>query len=219
MKYGFLALTLVLANFFSPNLAVAADWEKIPAKEFSLLPPPDAAASALEIEELLKLQAVRTSEECDLGEKQSGTDFSILFADTLLLSKKDLVALSPLINRIKNVGENVSHAFKDLYKRTRPYKFDSRVQPCVHLPGGPNSYPSSHALLATLDACVLTLIFPTAALEFKLLATELSERRMKIGVHFPSDIRAGENLGLEICAKLVQDQDFKNDVDAARRAL
>ena len=214
-----LSLMVGFANLFLPTLALAADWEKVSAEDFRMLPPPDAAASAVEIDELLKLQVLRTKEECALGEKQSDTDFSVLFADTSLLSKLEISALAPLMSRIKTVGENVSHVFKDLYRRNRPFKFDARVQPCVRLPGSPNSYPSSHALLATLDACVLASIFPKFETEFKLLATKLSDRRMKIGVHFASDVRAGEKLGLEICAKLSQDQEFQTEVDAARRAL
>ena len=101
----------------------------------------------------------------------------------------------------------------------RPYDFDSRVQPCVQLPVGQKSYPSSHALISTLDACVLALVFPNKQLDFKDLANELSERRMKIGVHFPSDVHAGQGLGVAICMKLAQDSAFMSEIANVQKAL
>ena len=86
-------------------------------------------------------------------------------------------------------------------------------------PGGSKSYPSSHATVSTLDACILAGIFPSYVNDFADLGLQLSERRMKIGVHFPSDVRAGRNLAGAICARLQNEPDFVREIEKLRRAL
>ena len=219
MKFTFAILIGLATVLTLPSMSYGDSWEKISAADFSLPNPPDAKQSAVEIDALLTLQGERTKEECALGEKQRTPGFTNLFSDTPLLTKHDLKILAPLLNKVTGLGEKISHHFKDEFKRTRPYDFDSRIQPCVQLPGGHKSYPSSHALISTLDSCVLALVFPKAQNDFKELATELSERRMKIGVHFPSDVRAGQGLGVEICTKLAQDSDFMASVAEVQKNL
>ncbi len=123
------------------------------------------------------------------------------------------------MEKVSHLGERVAGYFKSRYRRTRPYNFDSRIQPCVTPPGGSKSYPSSHATVSTLDACVLTGIFPAYTHDFADLGTTLSERRMKIGVHFPSDVRAGRNLAAAICKRLQAEPDFMRDLEKIKRAL
>ena len=216
---SFVAILSLIAGFASH--AVAAEWEKGTAAEYRLPDPPDAQQTALEIEFLLKLQDERTKLECTLGEKQRTPGFQNLFSGTGLLSAKEMKTLSQLMKRVGALGEKISQTFKNRYQRTRPYDVDSRLQPCVSLPGGHKSYPSSHATISTLDACVLATIFTdkTKQLEFRDLSTQLSERRMKIGVHFPSDVKAGQDLGMSICYKLANDPEFISEVEEIRLAL
>lgn len=216
------AIFTVLFSSILPGAAhAAAEWEKQTVADYRLPDPPDEQQSLLEIEVLLKLQDERTDVECKLGQMQRTPSFQNLFSGTPLLSAKEIKSLSPLMKRVGKLGEKISQSFKSRYMRTRPYDVDSRLQPCVTPPGGQKSYPSSHATISTLDACVLATIFTDKKMQlgFRDLATQLSERRMKVGVHFPSDVKAGENLGMAICRTLANDPEFMTEVEEVRLAL
>ena len=209
----------LLIAFTSFTMPAHAKWEKVASGDFTLPNPPGDADSRHEIAELLKLQDERTQAECDAGTRQLDPEFKKLFGDSPLLTKQEIATLAPLMDRVSHFGERVAGYFKSRYRRTRPYNFDPRVQPCVVRPGGSKSYPSSHATVSTLDACVLGLVFPAYQKDFSDLGVTLSERRMKIGVHFPSDVRAGQNLAGQICDRLQQESDFMNEISKLRRAL
>ncbi len=222
-----LAISLAIsAVVFSVILPVAAHaekaaWENQTAAGYRLPDPPDKQQTALEIDALLKLQDERTETECELGQKQRTPGFQVLFSGTSMLSAKDIKTLAPLMKRVSALGEKISQTFKNRYLRARPYDVDSRLQPCVTVPGGHKSYPSSHATISTLDACVLATIYTDTIkqLGFRDLATQLSERRMKVGVHFPSDVKAGQDLGMSICYNLATDPEFMTEVEEIRLAL
>ena len=99
------ALALVILT----PLTAHANWEKIPSSEFQLPAPPDQAASVLEVDELLDLQAVRTKTECDLGEKQADPSFKKLFGGSGLLTPQELKTLEPLMEKVSHLGER-AHA-------------------------------------------------------------------------------------------------------------
>lgn len=216
-----IALTLLAGFsvlFFFQNSA-HADWEKIPSSEFTLPAPPSDTEALIEISVLLKLQDERTQDECKLGLRQAAPDFKRLFENSPLITKNEMAIFAPLMGRVSHFGERITGSFKSYYRRMRPYDFDARVQPCIPRPGGRKSYPSSHATVSTLDACVLGLILPAHRKEFFDFGETLSERRMKVGVHFPSDVRAGQDLAEQICKRLQAENDFMNEISKLRRAL
>jgi acid phosphatase (class A) len=215
LSLAIICLTLIFGFAVHAN----ADWTKISSKEFKLAGPPNQAQSQIEAEELIKLQMSRAESECKLGQKQASPDFPSLFADSPLLTKLEIKAISPFMSRVSHFGERVANYFKGKYRRARPYDFDPRVQPCVALPGGAKSYPSSHAAVSALDACVLGLIFPSYSRDFDDLGRTLGERRMVIGVHFPSDVEAGQSLAADICRRLVQENDFRVELKELQDSL
>lgn len=224
MKLSFRSSSVFLLLVIQFILAAAASahakgWEKIPSTDFALPPPPNRQQTEREVETLLQLQQERTAAECDLGQKEKDTEFTDLFDHTSLLTKSEIKTLAPLFTRVSKLGERVAGYFKTKYRRTRPYDFDSRIQPCIKMQGGAKSYPSSHAAVATLDACVLAAIFPKYGHDFLALGVELSERRMRVGVHFPSDVKAGQDLGDAICQRLNAEDDFNQEIGKIRKAL
>lgn len=211
---------ILACTFLAGNAGAAASaWEKQKPSDYRLPDPPNAKEEALEIDELLKLQVSRSIQECDLGQQQATPDFQHLFNDSAIMTSLQMKTLAPLMKRVSKLGERISGYFKEKYHRTRPYDVDSRLKPCVKPPGGHKSYPSSHATIATLDACVLTYLFPGIQNELIALSKELSERRMKVGVHFPSDVKAGSDLGVVICYNLAQNADFMKEVEDAKKRL
>ena len=89
--------------------------------------------------------------------------------------------------------------YKFLYNRQSPFKVDSRVKslmPATNLP----SYPSEDAVEATVNAALLTLLFPTSVDEINAAAADQQQAALLSGRASPSDIAAGAALGKAIAA-------------------
>ncbi len=108
--------------------------------------------------------------------------------------------------------ERVSGYHKDKFARPRPYDTDRRVRPCVEKPRGSKSYPSSHAAVAKAVSCLLAQVFPEKSTDLDTYGEFLGELRVIIGVHHPSDVKAGQMLGSEICARLQSEPDFAEEL-------
>ena len=64
-----------------------------------------------------------------------------------------------------------------------------------------------------MGACVLAEIFPAKASEIISYGNYLGELRVIVGVHHPSDVRAGQSLAQRICDKLLSLTDFQNELE------
>ncbi len=83
---------------------------------------------------------------------------------------------------------------KHRYQLQRPFQMDSSIKALGDLPGG-TSYPSGHAAAAAAAATVLASLWPERRDHYELLARSVEWARVYSGVHFPSDVAAGDALG------------------------
>lgn len=205
LRFQFLVLSLFL---FCD--AVQADWTKYASTDFKIAQPP--TAGSVEAEEdyrmLFELQESRTPEQCALGNHQQQPEFQVLFDQSGLLTKEQLHRFHPLLSKVGKLTERISGYFKSKFKRPRPYDVDTRLKPCVPLPGGSRSYPSSHASVSWAMACVLAQLLPAQAQELKTYGAFLGELRVTVGVHHPSDVAAGQQIGQQVCTRLMNDPEF-----------
>ncbi|MGH9627591.1 MAG: vanadium-dependent haloperoxidase [Bryobacteraceae bacterium] len=91
---------------------------------------------------------------------------------------------------------------KYTYNRQRPSQADRSVTPALPVPNSP-SYPAEHAVAAGAAEAVLSHFFPSEAAMFRDLAEEAGRSRLYAGVHYPSDVIAGLQLGRAIGQKVV----------------
>lgn len=115
--------------------------------------------------------------------------------------------------------KQVSFFNRDLkrrFNRPRPYQQNAAVTPCIDHAHPSLSYPSGHAAVATLSALALGLLYPERAQALKLRAQEVALGRVVGGVHFPSDVEAGEELGRMIFRVLRENAEFRADLEALR---
>lgn len=210
-----LALLALLAR------PAAAAWQDIPSSDFAMAPPPAAGTreSDLDYERLLKLQAERTAEQCSVAAAQAIPDFRSLFGASGLLSKAESDAAAPLVDSASKLLSKISGYYKKKFARPRPYSADARVRPCIEKPSGATSYPSTHAAAGVLDACVLGRLFPDRAAALAAHGRISGELRVVSGVHHPSDVAAGQDLGARLCARLLQEKDFLADLARVQAAL
>ncbi len=209
----------VLALFLAVN--AAADWQKIPATDFTMAPPPapGSAESVADYATLLNLQASRTPEQCAAAAAELTPDFSSLFSGSGILSAAEMDATRPLIDSASAWLSKITGAFKKQYARPRPYDADPRVVPCITKPGGATSYPSTHAAAGAFDACLLGSLFPARANALASHGKIVGDLRVIAGVHHPSDVAAGQDLGARMCARLLKETDFLAELDAVRKTL
>jgi len=203
---------VLILSLLLPALA-SADWADIEVTEFPLSPPPKAGSVAdqKDYKKLHEYQETRTQEQCDLGNSQGIPSFEVFFGSGWDgLTEKEIAASEEKIVAAMKYTEKVSGFWKAKYKRPRPYNVDEDLVPCVdNPPKGAKAYPSSHAAMAAIGACLLAEKFPDKAKEIKTRGKLLGELRVIVGVHHPSDVAKGRELGEKICERLLTEPDFK----------
>ena len=91
---------------------------------------------------------------------------------------------------------------KYTYWAIRPFQYDPSFTPVFATPNHP-SYPAAHSCHTTSMAAVLAALFPLNAEALMALAAEAGEARIWGGIHFRSDVVAGEALGLDVAGAVL----------------
>ncbi|MGZ8524436.1 MAG: phosphatase PAP2 family protein, partial [Chitinophagaceae bacterium] len=92
---------------------------------------------------------------------------------------------------------------KNSFKRPRPFDADSRIKPYVPRPGS-YSYPCEHSVAAGVAATIIGYFYPALADSVNRLAQQVMNSRVAAGAAFPSDTRAGFDLGKRIAEKEIE---------------
>ena len=92
---------------------------------------------------------------------------------------------------------------KYAYNRPRPFTADSRIKSYTIKPESP-SYPCEHSVAAGVAVTIFAHFYPSLADSVKKLAQQLMDSRIAAGVAFPSDTRAGFELGKKIAEKEIE---------------
>ncbi|HXE52353.1 MAG TPA: family 16 glycoside hydrolase, partial [Tepidisphaeraceae bacterium] len=99
--------------------------------------------------------------------------------------------------------------------RPRPPAVEPRIHPCVMLERS-SSYPSGHAERGIMWATLLSEMFPDKRDALMARGRQLGEDRLIAGMHWPSDIAAGQKLGAELAKKTLENADFKSQMAKAK---
>jgi acid phosphatase (class A) len=189
---------------------------------FTLAPPPapGSAAEREDFRELLRLQKERSGEDCDAAGRQSAmTGLNLVGPRQGVLSKAEFDALGDTIGELLDTVGDAAAPFKKEYARVRPYEANPKIKPCIRLPGGQTSYPSAHAASGVVLGHFLKLVFPERAEEIEAMTWQIGQNRLVGGVHHPSDVEAGRELGEQIWEALETNSGFKRDLRGAKAAL
>lgn len=89
---------------------------------------------------------------------------------------------------------------KYAFNRPRPFAADSRVKALVPKPESP-SYPCEHSVAAGVAVTIIAHFYPALADSVQRMAQRAMDSRIMAGVVFPSDTRAGFELGKKIAEK------------------
>jgi acid phosphatase (class A) len=193
-----------------------------------LLPPPPAAGSAeqrAELDAMLHIQAERSPTEVEKARADAAVSV-FRFADALAnppqFDARSLPLTAALFRDLEDEESAVMEPAKVGFARPRPFTAEPRLSPVLERPRSA-SYPSGHSTWARAAALVLSDMVPERRTQILARASEYAHNRVVAGVHYPSDVRAGELAGTALAAVLFACPQFRSEEKAAttelRRAL
>jgi membrane-associated phospholipid phosphatase len=96
-----------------------------------------------------------------------------------------------------------AHDAKYTYWSLRPNMADPTIVPLIMVPNHP-AYVSNAAIIASAVAELVGSMFPQEAAQWRYLSEEAGLSRIYGGIHYPSDERAGNQMGKSIAALAIQ---------------
>jgi hypothetical protein len=92
---------------------------------------------------------------------------------------------------------------KYAYNRPRPSAVDPSIRPTLRVPNSP-SYPAEHAVAAGAAEAILSHLLSSEAALYKDLAEEAARSRLYAGLHYPTDVIAGLELGRAVGRRVAE---------------
>jgi membrane-associated phospholipid phosphatase len=193
-----------------PNAGNWKTWVISSGRDFRTPPPPGEAAATAEIAELKALAKQRDATAKDLIAYWDVGPPSYRWQEIAL--DEALRNSMPWGYAIR--GFALMHAAiydamvaawdsKYAYQRKRPSEADAGLVTALPNPLSP-SYPAEHAVAAGAAATLLSYLFPDRAAYFVGKAEEAGRSRLLAGVHYPSDVAAGLELGRKVAMLVIE---------------
>jgi membrane-associated phospholipid phosphatase len=214
LKYFVTALLIVvrctswtLAQL-EPNAGTWQTWVLSSGQELRLAPPPDAATTESELEQLQSLAAVRDEAALELihywDTGSPGFRWNELALQQALkngIGGPRASRIMALLNVAIYDATVAAWDSKYAYNRPRP-SAESSLETAIPTPSSP-AYPSEHAVAAGAASTVLAYLFPDDAASFQAKAEEAGQSRLLAGTDYPSDVTAGLELGREVGNQII----------------
>jgi acid phosphatase (class A) len=216
-----LVIAVLFAFLLSPALAENGNF--ISSDQLDLVkilaPPPanDSAQTQAEIQELIKIQEKRTSQEEAAAQSDDKMTIFQIAGDVLGpgFTPENLPVTAKFFERLYGDEGFIVSPAKNTWNRSRPFMLSQRIKPCVRQSRS-GAYPSGHATFGCLSGIVLANMVPEKRAEIFTRAGQYSYHRMVGGVHYRSDIEAGRISGTVIAAIMMQNPNFQEEFSKAR---
>ena len=172
-----------------------------------------------DVAQILKMQKNFNVNELELAsrEKYLRPEVFVLYADRSL-TRESYPNLYLLIDRVSATSKSANDNVKNHWNVARPYTVDKRINMLI-TPSPGAAYPSGHASSSLVTTQILGMLLPQRSQDLNKLAKKIASRRVLVGMHYPHDIIAGEQLGRLIIGGLLQNKDFQKDLGNARKEL
>ena len=179
-------------------------------------PADDSEEHRQEVQRMLQLQDSRTPEDVRRAKAEEVVTV-FAFSDVLgsSFNPDDLPYTTALMGDVYRQAKAVSDAAKKQWKRTRPPLAEPRIHPCVVFENSA-SYPSGHATRGIVWAMLLSEIYSDKRDALMARGKQIGDDRFMAGMHYPSDVVAGQKLGAEIGNRLLADPAFRARLEEAK---
>ena len=157
-------------------------------------PPPanDSKTTKLELEKISRLTSQRTQADIELIYKVDG-NIDEIYINALSKSKLDYP--QRYIDLFYDIAKPILSNTKSYWNRPRPIQlaklYDIPINRIVTDTIHTASYPSGHVVYAQLVKNILSELHPKLDNVYTNIVNLVSEARIKQGVHYPSDSKAG----------------------------
>jgi len=95
------------------------------------------------------------------------------------------------LSHIINNSYPIIMQHKRYYNRPRPAQVNANIKPAKSLTAATPAYPAGHTFQAYLIAQHLSNKYPKHRKEFYRIANRIANARVSVGLHYPSDNKAG----------------------------
>ncbi|MDP9127492.1 MAG: phosphatase PAP2 family protein [Pseudomonadota bacterium] len=124
-----------------------------------------------------------------------------------------------LLDKIFKDTRRIVEADKKFWHMRRPYLADPHITLLIDPLDDSPSYPSGHACVVRVLGEVLGLLYPDRLADLRNRAEDVGWHRIQSGVHYPTDIAAGQSLASLVIGALLQTPAFRQDLEAARQEI
>ena len=220
-------IVLGLAAVLLVTVARAQDRSPYSDPALFLPPPPPqgSAAAKADMADLHRVLATRTPALFAAAKADSDTENATIYEAIIGgdFSLKNLPATKKLMDDVQARGSADVKIAKKYFARLRPWAVDKTIKPCEDvtsdLANPANSYPSGHSTVGFSTGVLLAELLPSKAQAILTRARDYAQNRLMCGVHYRSDIVAGQVLGTLEAEHILVDPAAKAEVDAARAEL
>jgi membrane-associated phospholipid phosphatase len=198
-----------MTDQIEPKAGTWKTWVLTSGSQFRLPAPPDKAATQEEVKQLKDMAGKRTASVLDqIAYWDTGGPsyrWNQIAVDEMLKvgvagpQFRHLALLHVAIYDAMVAAWDTKYAFN----RPRPSEVDSSLETVLPNPKSP-AYPSEYAVAAGAASSVLAYIFPDDAKLFTDKANEEANSRLMAGVDYPSDVKAGLELGQKVAALVIE---------------
>jgi PAP2 superfamily len=202
-------------NPILPQMATWKTWVLASPSEFRSPPPPsyDSPEKAAELAEIKNFQRTPKTNSAAYfweyavgglrGHQYWADRIGRLVLEYRLDNDPPLAARAYALHDIAVVDAGIGcWDGKYTYWAIRPFQLDPEVKPLFPTPNHP-SYPAAHGCFSRAQAAILGYLFPREAAALDALADEAEESRIWAGIHYRSDIIAGDALGRAVANKVI----------------
>jgi len=201
-----------LTGSIEPRAGTWKPWVLKSGSELRLPPPPDGQVTNSESEELRALAGRRDAAAL---ERIRYWDFwspahrwNEMLSDTAVAQNFGIgggngIRAFAMLNVAIHDALIAAWDSKYAHNRRRPAEADPKLVSALPEPRSP-SYPCEYSVAAGAGSAVLAHFFPGEAKRFTLAAEEAAQSRVIAGVVYPSDTRAGLELGRTVALRVIE---------------
>jgi acid phosphatase (class A) len=186
-----------------------------------LPPPPAEAQTQVEMAELKAIAAKTGAEEKAAAAKDAKDESPDIFNTAIGFDIATMPETQKLLSMVVEEEDGDSKVAKAYFNRQRPYSVEPSLKTCEPVKPGKaaNSYPSGHSTLAFSMGVVLAQLLPAKSQAILARASQYAERRLVCGVHYRSDIVAGQEFGTLLALRLMENPAFQAQMSKAQAEL